>query len=172
VKETPSAPSELVPEIPARLSALILKLLEKHRDHRPQSADEVARELDSVLRELPPPPEPPSSTPVDTFIDSLAQQETLGIQMASVETRGPSPRPRSTSAPRIGQRRRPPARKDTSEGRTGRSAQWTGKIRRSPWIAGAALLVLVGAMSKSGTHLDFCFGGDGETVEPNARPHA
>ena len=43
---------DLIPQCPRRLSELIDKLLEKDRDDRPASADEVARELEQILSEL------------------------------------------------------------------------------------------------------------------------
>ncbi len=51
-RETPAAPKKLRPTLPAELSELIMRLLEKDREQRPQSADEVAqalREIESTL---------------------------------------------------------------------------------------------------------------------------
>lgn len=45
VADTPPSPREVCPDVPAGLSALVMKLLEKNPDRRPQSGEEVARTL-------------------------------------------------------------------------------------------------------------------------------
>ncbi len=50
--EQPVAPHTLNPQVPAALSALILRLLAKEPEKRPASADEVARELEAIERSL------------------------------------------------------------------------------------------------------------------------
>ena len=50
--ETPPAPSQVVPEVPAELSGLIMKLLAKEPEDRPASADEAGEELAEIERNL------------------------------------------------------------------------------------------------------------------------
>jgi len=49
----PENPKKLNPNIPDSLNALILRCLEKDRGKRPQGADELAAQLDSILLEFP-----------------------------------------------------------------------------------------------------------------------
>jgi serine/threonine protein kinase len=62
--DTPEPPASLSPEVPAALSDLILRLLEKSPEDRPTSAADVALALaaDDASIELPP-PEAPAATP-------------------------------------------------------------------------------------------------------------
>ena len=53
-EEKPPVPSSLVPGLPQQLDALILRLMEKQSDKRPQSAQEVAQQLRAIAAELTP----------------------------------------------------------------------------------------------------------------------
>jgi serine/threonine protein kinase len=58
----PRPPHELNPGVPARLSALILRLLAKEPDSRPASAQVVVLELQTIGSDLPTRPEGPAAT--------------------------------------------------------------------------------------------------------------
>jgi tetratricopeptide (TPR) repeat protein len=51
--EKPRDPRERNPQLPAALSRLILKCLEKEKEKRPQTADELRQELESLEKEIP-----------------------------------------------------------------------------------------------------------------------
>ena len=50
VNETPVVPSQLNPDVPARLDAVVMKALSKNPSNRYQSADEFSADLDRVIK--------------------------------------------------------------------------------------------------------------------------
>ena len=56
--KTPVPPHKLAPQTPAAFSELVMRLLAKDRDDRPQSAREVVEALEAIERGDPPEPEP------------------------------------------------------------------------------------------------------------------
>jgi serine/threonine protein kinase len=48
--KTPTAPHKIVPQVPRMLSALVMRLLAKDRDDRPQSAREVVEAIEAIER--------------------------------------------------------------------------------------------------------------------------
>jgi serine/threonine protein kinase/WD40 repeat protein len=56
VKDQPQPPAALVPEVPATLSSLVMRLLARNPANRPASAEAVAGELTEMERELGHPP--------------------------------------------------------------------------------------------------------------------
>ena len=50
VNETPVPPSQLNPDVPPRLDAVVMKALSKNPTNRYQTADEFAADLDRVVK--------------------------------------------------------------------------------------------------------------------------
>jgi serine/threonine protein kinase len=66
--KTPETPHRLVPGLPPLFSGLVMRLLAKDRDDRPQSAREVVADVESIERgeetaQAAPPPAPPTEAP-------------------------------------------------------------------------------------------------------------
>ena len=59
LKETPVAPSQRKPQLPAALDGVVAKALEKDRELRYQSAEEMGAACEKVLHHLQTPPPPP-----------------------------------------------------------------------------------------------------------------
>jgi len=108
----PPHPQQLEPSLPHALSALIVKMLSKHPDARPQTMAEVSGSLDEILRTLGPPPRAPSSPPVRAETAPPVRAETAPPVPSSPTL--PSPRPAKPSPSPVPQTLPlPPARPPT-----------------------------------------------------------
>jgi len=142
------APSEIVPKVPRILDDCVLSALQRDPDLRPQSADTLRRDLESVLKEL-------GSVVSDhdvaewmqiTFAERRAERAQLERECVTQMRSGKLVELSNTTSPPTGHGAqqtptlatvlsRPP-RADTSAGSAGKA-----------WLFGAALLFFVGIVS-------------------------
>jgi serine/threonine protein kinase/Leucine-rich repeat (LRR) protein len=106
--QTPRPAHELNPEVPAELSALIMRLLAKDRQQRPDSAKEVVQTLLSILASLTAPaPQTSPATSSSAQTVSVVRSEPkpdANLEVFSGETVAESLRLRPTSRRRISRR--------------------------------------------------------------------
>jgi eukaryotic-like serine/threonine-protein kinase len=74
VSDQPTDPMVLNPQMPLSLSALIMKLLAKNPENRPESAQKVAEALQQISHELEPPPSLASQLP--TVVQTRPERRT------------------------------------------------------------------------------------------------
>jgi len=87
--ETPKPPSSLNENVPAKLSAIVLRLMEKDPDQRFQSAEALTAALDDVAdTEIAGPAAVPVPLPVD---DTIASEATVGVPERDLPTSVASP---------------------------------------------------------------------------------
>jgi len=115
--EPPPLPQTLAPDIPAGLSALIVKMLAKRPDARPQTMTAVSQALDEILRApvaspvgaqmplpvphpTPPLPHSPASPPAYTPTSLPARSPTPPSAYAPAPFPAPSPTPSPAHMPR------------------------------------------------------------------------
>jgi len=148
--------------LPPRLVKLVMRMIEKEPDKRPQTAAEVADELAQIFREShsvkPAAAEPPASTPTPPAPAATAP-ETARAPLSETITEPTPSRPRSRPprpSSRPGRARSRPGRPVSRSGKarsrpgsTGKSRPRTGSRRRRssgfPWwiaVAGAAVVGL------------------------------
>ena len=68
--KTPTPPHKLAPQTPAALSALVMRLLAKDRDDRPQSAREVVKSIEAIERG-----DPAEARPISVPEEPAAEEE-------------------------------------------------------------------------------------------------
>jgi eukaryotic-like serine/threonine-protein kinase len=104
VNEPPRSPREANPEVPEPLEALILKLLAKHPEDRYPSASALAKDLERVRSEIPPPTAAPKKaarkTAAPLFPAPEAQTRIMSGQ--SLLTTEPAKGPEGGMSGRIG----------------------------------------------------------------------
>ena len=130
----PPAPVELAPDVPPALSALILRLLAKHPDDRPASADEVVAQLDAIARSQTAAPVFVVWHPTNATTPAAAPNPWSDIE----STEGAALTPRTTRTRREPEEEDPRRSRRDSEAR---SLKWV-------WIGGgtALLAVLLGGL--------------------------
>jgi len=107
LSKKPPSPRSIDPDLPSALDALMLKMLAKEPDDRPQSMAEVARGLASIQAGSTSPshhaqrnPTPPPSAPLDPSLSAVAAPERLTpmttLSSATLERRVLAPRPRTS----------------------------------------------------------------------------
>ncbi len=91
VNEPPRSPREANPEVPEPLDALILKLLAKHPEDRYPSASALAKDLERVRSELPPPTAAPAKAAGKTAAPLLPAPEAQTRIMSGQSLLTPEP---------------------------------------------------------------------------------
>jgi serine/threonine protein kinase len=97
--KTPTAPNKVVPNLPRAFSSLVMSLLAKDRDERPQSAHEIVKRIEAIERgdteeeEEEPIAEPPKATAVKQ------------VEAKEVKTPPPVPAKKRPAGPRRKKRR-------------------------------------------------------------------
>jgi serine/threonine protein kinase len=124
--KSPTPPRELNPELPAALSGLVLNLLQKDRDDRPDSAAEVADALEEIARS--PEPEPPPSD-----VEVVEEDVMEDVEVVEPPWRPP---PRRYRTPASRQRR------DRGKGARDENL-WERRVMKLAWVAGIGVALLI-----------------------------
>ena len=149
--EPPPRPQNFAPDIPGGLSALIVNMLAKHPDARPQTMTLVSQMLDEVLRTfggssvraptplpMPPPPPPPPRAPTPFPAPEHAPSPFPVASSTPPSTRAPAPFP----VPQLS-----PTSTTLSGSASTFGVQPRAGARRIPVLLGGIVVVLVGAVA-------------------------
>ena len=93
VRENPVPPSQLDPDVPTSIDAIVLKALAKEREQRYQSADEMRRDIAAALAGRPvaavvPPPQPTQPIQSTTVLPGTSTIPAVGAHAAEPNKKG------------------------------------------------------------------------------------
>ncbi len=93
VRENPVPPSQLDPDVPTSVDAIVLKALAKEREQRYQSADEMRRDIAAALAGRPvaavvPPPQPTQPIQSTTVLPGTSTIPAVGAHAAEPNKKG------------------------------------------------------------------------------------
>jgi serine/threonine protein kinase len=85
----PAPPQRLTPNLPAELNQLVLEMLAKNPDHRPQTVDEVREQLEACVAMLMTPPPEPVQPAKPVFASALPRRNTSEVDVFEPRSRFP-----------------------------------------------------------------------------------